>query len=198
MMEMTGLHVLHASMRRLPADIQQWRFRAGVAEFDCLFLVDRKRASDKGRPYLLTITSRGRDPQFFPFPIDESYCLDTYLGDRYADLRKLLFVDGRAGEPLSTNVFFHQLNQAIPAAAYRHAVPTTLEIVRLRHDIEERDRPFFNTWGLRGNGPSEQNRAKTLALLGPDALDFSIEINKSSIWSVTPTGREWRQAPIAA
>lgn len=199
MMEMTGLRVLHASMKRLPVDIQQFRFRAGVAEFDCLFLVNGHRVRDDRKPYLLTLTSRGRDPQFFAFPLDEKYRFNTYLGERYADLRNLLYVDGRAREPLIPNIFFQALNQAVPTVAYLRAVPTPVEIVRLRHDLEDRDRPYFNTWGTRGKeGPSEKNRAKTLAILGPEALDFSIEINKSSIWSVTETGRDWRQRSMAA
>ncbi|MDJ0277690.1 DUF6037 family protein [Sphingomonas sp. 2R-10] len=182
---MAGLRALHASMRGLPVDIQQFRFEAGAVEFACLFSV-------REAPFVLTLTSRTRTPVFFRFDVQRGYRIDVYLGERYRDLRDLLFVDGRSGKAFEPTTFFAELDRAIPRTARTAAVPTAAAIAQLRHDIEERDRPWFDRWEQRGSGPSRRNLAKTLALLGQEARDFSVEANKSSIWSAVPTRGLWQ------
>lgn len=184
-MEMTGLRDLHQSMIQIAADIQQFHIRAGAADFDCLFLT-------RGEPFLFSLTSRGANPKFFSFNVELGYRINTFLGDRYQDLVDVLYVDGRAGKQLQPNVFFHQVNEGIPRIAHTQAIPKPEDIVRLRHDLEDRDRPYFDRWEQRGRGPSPRNKEKTLAVLGHDALQHSIRVNMSSIWSVEPTGRAWR------
>jgi hypothetical protein len=183
-MEMTGLRDLHRSMITMRIDMQQFRFKTGVAEFDCLFSV-------REAPFVLTLTARSRKPCFLIFDVLPGYRVNTYLGDKYAELKEALFVDGRSGNALIPSEFFGDLNRSIPGTAVGHAVPTAADIVRLRHDLEDRDRPYFDRWEQRGSGPTKRNKAKTLAALGSEALEFSIKVNKSSIWSATATGRDW-------
>jgi len=185
MMEMSGLRTLHASMRRLPTDIQQFRFHTGAVDFACLFAV-------RETPFVLTLTSRSQTPAFFRFDVHPGYRIDTYLGERYGELRDLLFIDGRSGEALIPSRFFGELERAIPRIARAGAVPSQTDIARLRHDLEDRDRPWFDRWEQRGSGPTKRNLDKTLVLLGPQARQFSIDANKSSIWSATQTKGTWR------
>lgn len=189
-MHMTALRALHRSMIAIGTDMQQFRINAGAASFDCLF-------STRDEPFVLALTSRGNTPKFFRFDVREGYRIRAYFADMYGDLLDVLRGDGNNGEPLIPAVFLRQLNDAIPHEAALRANPTPPEIVRLRPDIDEdRDRPYFDTW-LRWdpNGPrrpSEENMRKTLLLLGRDALNFSIQMNASSRWSATDTGRNWR------
>lgn len=183
-MEMTGLRVLHASMRLAGVDLQQFLFKTGIAEFDCLFSV-------RDDPYRLTLTSRGKNPKFFSFEILRGYRLNAYLDqETYKMLVEILSGDRRSGSPLKPSEFFTSLNHAVPKVAKLDAVPSPVEIVRLRHDVEDRDRPYFDRWEQRGKGPSDRNKAKTRLMLGDQALAFSIKHNKSSIWSAKPIKRE--------
>lgn len=184
-MEMTSLRELHQDMIRTRVDIQQFRIRTGAAEFDCLF-------STRETPFVLSMTSRGANPRFFKFDVRPGYKIDTYLGDNYGKLLSVLSVDGSSGHRLDPNKFFSELNILIPKVARVNAVPSPEEICRLRHDIAEKERPYFDRWEQRGRGPSPENKQKTLLILGSEALNFSININKSSIWSSTPTARSWK------
>ena len=152
-MEMTSLRALHQSMVGIQADIQQFRIRTGAAEFDCLF-------STREEPFLLSLTSRGANPRFFAFDVERGYRITTYLGTRYQDLVDVLYVDGRAGARLDPKAFFVQVNAGIPTLARMQAIPNPEDIVRLRHDLEERDRPYFDRWERRGRGPSERNKKR--------------------------------------
>lgn len=184
-MEMTSLRGLHQSMIREKVDMQQFRIKTGAAEFDCLF-------SSREAPFVLSLTSRGANPKFFKFDILRGYRIKTYLGNMYGDLLDVLFVDGRNGTRLDPQEFFSGLNKLIPAVAKINSVPSPEDIARLRCDLEERDKPYFDRWERRGNGPTAKNKQKSLVVLGPDALAFSIKVNMSGIWSATPTGRSWQ------
>jgi len=184
-MEMTSLRELHQDMIKKGVDMQQFRIRTGAAEFDCLF-------STRETPFVLSMTSRGANPKFFKFDVRRGYRIGTYLGDNFGKLRSVLFVDGSSGHRLDPKKFFYELNILIPKVAHVNSVPSPEEIFRLRHDIIEQERPYFDRWEQRGRGPSSENKQKTLLILGTEAHDFSISINKSSIWSSTPTGRPWK------
>ncbi len=186
-MKLTGLEKLHASMKILGVDMQKFRIKTGSAEFECLF-------STRGVPFSLALTSRGADPRYFLFDIKRGYFVPDYLGDQYNDLCDVLFVNGRSGEPLIPKTWLAELNAAIPSRAQIKQVPDAADIVRLRQDIEERDRPYFDTWVCWNDErrPSEENQKKTLQIIGEAALEFSSKNNASSKWSAYPTGRDWR------
>lgn len=184
-MIMTHLSDLHKSMTQSTVDLQRFTVRTGAVEFECIFSV-------RENPFILALTSRTDEPEFFKFEGDRNYKIDTFLGDGYRRLLRVLRIDGRSGQALSTNGFFAQLNEAIPTAAERTNVPTSEEVIRLRQDLEDRERPYFDRWERRGRGPTQKNRQKTLMILDPDALAFSVRENVSSIWSASPTNASWR------
>jgi hypothetical protein len=186
-MEMTGFRALHQSMNNIGVDIQQFRFRTGAVEFDCLFSV-------REDPFVLSLTTRGADPVFFRFDVTMGYQIRVdFDPEQYKLLAKVLRTDGRAGNKLIPSVFLGNLNNHIPAQATTHAVPAVETILQLRHDVEERDRPYFDAWILWGNdrSPSRENKKKTLLILGPEALAHSERINASSRWNAKPTNRGW-------
>ena len=183
-MHMTSLRALHQSMKAINVEMQQFRVKCGAVEFDCIFSV-------QDNPYTLSLTSRGVKPGFFLFEVLPGYKIDIYLGDDYARLRNVLYVDDRSGQKLEPSVFFAELNSKIPHEASDTATLPPRESAAAHQDSDDRDKPFFNCWAKRGNGPSAKNKQKTRAILGKKALDYSIKINKSSIWSSAPTNRSW-------
>lgn len=184
--------MLHRSMMVINTDMQQFRVKTGAAEFDCLFCT-------REAPFILALTSRGLNPKFFKFEVERGYRIKEFLGEMYGLLLEVLRIDGRSGQPLKPGTFLQQLDAAIPKTAKPGAIPSPVEIVRLRRDLEERDRPHFDHWiywqgkenGGKG-GPTEKNRHKTLMIEGKDALAYSVKHRASSRWSATPTGKNWR------
>ncbi len=189
-MKLQSLEKLHKSMISIGVDIQQFKIKTGTVEFDCLFSV-------REVPFSLSLTSRGINPKFFRFEVHNGYWIKEYFGDMYSDLLSLLKIDGRSGKKLIPKNFLAQVNALIPHTAKPNRVPTPEQILRLRHDLEERDRPYFDTWILwgkeSGRGPSKENLNKTLLILGVEAYNYSKKMNASSKWSANPTGRSWNQ-----
>lgn len=168
--------------------MQQFRLTCGAASFDCLFSVSES-------PFILSLTSRGENPKFFKFSVEKGYWIREYFGEMYGDLVEVLRIDGRSGESLIPKNFLMQLDRQIPRFAKKQAIPSSEEIVRLRHDLEERDKPYFDTWIYwskdSGRGPTKENLEKTRLVMGYQAYQYSIDRNASSKWSANKTDRTW-------
>lgn len=190
-MHMSSLQELHKSMMRINASVQQFQVRLGVAHFDCLF-------STREAPFVLALTSRGLEPKFFKFEVTQGYWIKEYFGDMYGDLLMVLTGNGNSDEPLRPAPFLKQLNNQLPTNAHAQRIAPTNEILRLRADItEDREKPYFDTWiywkdEKYKDAPSEENRNKTLALIGYEALKYSKEMKASSKWSATDLNRNWQ------
>lgn len=192
-MRMTALATLHRSMLNAGLDIQKFPFKTGSASFECLF-------SARGNALELPLTSRGEHPKFFLFPVSPSYDIQAYLGDKLNEFISVLKTHGMSGAGFKPSDMFSALNSAIPTVAKTANVPSPEDIVRLWHDLEFRDLPYFDTWinWKQREGPSSENLKKTSLVLGNEAADYSIRMTASSKWSATPTGRSWSQKnPIA-
>lgn len=180
---MSGLEKLGKSMQAQQLDIQKFRFKTGAVEFDCLF-------SMRG-DYELSLTTRGANPRFFLFSISETFHMSTYLKGDNLGLVAVCRTHGLSMNGFSTTQFFKDLDKVAPSTAHSNNVPTAPEILHLRHDMEERDLPFFDTWipWPQGKSPSYKNKKKTLLLLGTAALSYSERNNSSSKWSAVNLGR---------
>lgn len=189
-MEMRALRELHRSMRRIGADIQTFQIKTGIAEFECLF-------STREDPFILALTSRGDRYIFLEIPVHPGYRVKTFLGDNYGKLLSVLYEDGRSRNSFKPGDWFKDVNEQIPKQARKDKIPNNKKTLRLRPNLEEIDRPYFDTWILWKDGktrPSLENKRKTLALLGRKALDFSEKCNMSSRWSAVDTGRQWEES----
>lgn len=190
-MKLNSLEQLHRSMQSLGIEMQQFRARTGAAEFDCLF-------STRETPFILSLTSRGENPKFFKFEVKPGYRISDYFGEIYSNLVSVLRIDGRSGEKLIPKNFLAQLDLAIPTTATERNIPGAESILKNRHDLEERDKPFFDTWIYwKEEGkpsPSQENLHKTLVVLGSEAHEYSLAMNASSRWSAVPTRRLWNNS----
>jgi len=189
-MKMDALKLLHRRMITINVDIQQFQVKTGAASFDCLFSV-------RESPFVLALTSRGEDSKFFIFKVQNGYWIQPYFNEFYSDLVKVLSNNAKSNVKLMPKIFLEQLNQSIPTTASIKKVPTTEWTLKLRPDVlEDRDRPFFDTWiywtSDGRKGPSKENLDKTLALLGKDAYQHSISFKASSRWSAVDLGHEWK------
>jgi len=188
-MEFTSLRELHKSMSKLGIDMQQFQVKLGIPTFDCLF-------STREEPFKFSMTSRGDNPRFFLFDVEKGYRINTYLGDKYYELLEVLKRDGTSRNKFSTNIFFAELNNLIPQTASPRATPNPTAVASLRKDLDESDKPYFDTWiywsSESGKGPTIENMEKTLVVLGKEAHAYSKRMNASSKWSIVDTGRDWK------
>lgn len=172
-------------MRDIGVDIQQFRIRTGAAEFDCLFSV-------RYSPYHFAMTSRGINPVHLGFDVLPGYNINPHLGDKYADVLNILYVDGRSGEPFRPTNWFVQIDNQIPHQANRTEIAPEV-IARLRPDLEHPERQYYSHWAYQTvNGVSIENMKKTIECMGPEAGEHSKRYNASSCWSAAPTGKNWR------
>lgn len=187
---MTSLQLLHKNMLVIGSEMQQFQITVGAISFDCLF-------STRDTPhYILSLTLRGEHPKFFLFQVKPGYWITPYFGDFYDELAAALRTGKNTGNKLMPKEFLENLNSKIPTKASKKREPSAGEIIILRPDItEQRDRPYFNTWMYwkksTNKGPTKENRHKTLMVLGPEALAYSIEKNASSKWSAIDMNKEW-------
>jgi len=170
-------------------DMQQFKITVGVASFDCLFSV-------RETPFILSLTSRGINPKFFVFEVHKGYWIKEYFGKMYSELLSVLKIDGRSGKKLIPKDFLSDIDRSIPTIASPKRIPSSEMILSLRHDLEERDKPYFDAWiywdKASGRSPSKDNLKKTKLLLGIEAYNYSKKMNASSRWSATPTGKSWK------
>lgn len=187
-MRMTALASLHQSMLNSGIDIQKFPFKTGAASFECLF-------STRGNRMELSLTSRGENPKFFLFPVSRTYDIQAYLGDKLNEFVSVLKTHGMSGSGFKPSEMFAALNATIPTVAKPSQIPSPEDIVRLRHDLEFRDLPYFDTWiyWKQREGPTSENLNKTTQVLGNEAAAYSLRMTASSKWSASPTGRSWQQ-----
>lgn len=204
-MFMKSLKRLHESMRSIPpaqgGPVERQRFRSvhGGVEFECIFFTGEQ-------PYKLSMTTRGTkahpSPEFFLFEVEVgTYVIPGYFHDKYGRLAAVLRTkDGASGNELKPNVFLEQLDNNVPTAASVAAVPGPKEVLENRPDIvHERDAPYWSHWSTprsKADGSpgtvSAENRAKTAAMMGSDALAYSDKMRLSSCWAPVETNSNWR------
>lgn len=180
---MNNLEALYNNMLHNEVNVQIYNFNSGVIGFNVCFSINET-------PFVLALTSRTIEPEFFIFNVNKNFEVsDSMDQDSYRRLANLLNQGGY--QTLYPRTFLQNLNLQTPSIIGR--IPTNQEILAVRRDItEHRDRPYFDTWrhhGNNGNHVSEENKAKTLALLGREAYQYSEEHNASSIWSANPIQR---------
>lgn len=186
-MKMISLAQLHRSMREIGVDIQKFGIKTGAAEFDCLF-------STRSDPFHLALTSVGENPLYLGFEVRPGYNLNPYLGNKYQEVLRLLYIDGRSSTPFKVTEWFLQIDGQIPKQATSR-IPHVAEIVRLRPDIEEADKIHFLEWRYHTKGSvTRKNLEKTDQLIGAEAGEHSRKFNASSCWSAVDAGKNWRSS----
>lgn len=190
-MKLKALEELHRSMKAQSLDVQKFSLKLNEVTFDGLFSI-------REVPFILTLTSKGSDPEFLKFEIQKGFVVADYLDvDTYRKLVSILKIDGRSGKPLIPKFFFTQIDSMIPRTASINGVPSCGEIIRLRHDItEDRDKPYFDGWIYWSEeskkSSTQENRKKTLILLGLEAYNHSKQHNASSSWTAEPRAKNWK------
>jgi len=179
-MEMTALRELHRQM--LDDDIQHqiFRMQSGAVDLEFLFSVDVT-------PFELAMTvANTKEPEFFLFEVKAGYYISPNLGDDYKRLANALRIHGESFKLFEPRDFLNDLNLKIPKTVKQK--PNAPDFCRLRCDIEERNKPYFDGWinWQKGQKPSKENLTKTRLILGQEAYEWSKLNSRSSRWSTHP------------
>ncbi|EOX5981411.1 DUF6037 family protein [Proteus mirabilis] len=182
---MENLKNLYYDMRSNKLSVQIYNVQLGAISFNVCFSISEN-------PFVLTLTSRTDTPEFFLFNVTNGFRLETFINiDTFKRLQYLLYI-GKNSNKLSTKSFFLDLDKKSPTKANLEKIDER-EILNLRQDIKyDRERPYFDHWRKHitdGKNVTEDNLAKTLALLGKEAYYFSRNNNNSAIWSHCPVIR---------
>lgn len=165
-----------------PIYTQIFNFIAGAVHFNVCFSINEN-------PFTLALTTQNDEPEFFLFHISQNFELSGRLdNDTYRRLANVLN-QGQGFNRLVPAEFFTNLNNQTPTEL--GVRPNNAQTLAIRQDItEQRDRPYFDTWRHHTvRNVTAENLAKTLALLGREAYEYSIQHNASSIWSADPIRR---------
>jgi len=168
---------------------QKFSYRVDTrATFEVLFSV-------RSEPYSLALTARAKN-LFLLFPILPGYRIRLPLPDEdYKALAAALRIDGESFQPFKPKDFFNEFNTAIPTHASRNNVPSPADIIRLRPDLPEQEKPYFLTWRCndkQGHRVTEENLMKTREMLGCDAAAYSQRENLSSCWTSREKDINWK------
>ncbi|MBF0198450.1 MAG: hypothetical protein HQL32_12100 [Planctomycetes bacterium] len=184
-MEITSLKALHASMKAQNIDLQCFEAKSGRAYFNCLF----STREDTYRLSFIAITAPKKHAQISIFP--DYGVLPWHFEGFIKEINK----DLDYKSPIDTLEFLKQLNESIPTEASRKMSPTAKQILHLRPEQSNSRtrRPYFAGWKKWRDMSkvTERNKLKTLMLLGPRALQDSLAMNASSIWSEVDLGKLW-------
>ncbi|QBQ64538.1 hypothetical protein EXH44_10055 [Actinobacillus indolicus] len=183
MIYMANLEILYNDMSNHNIDVQIYNIVSGAIGFNVCFSINEN-------PFILALTSRTETPEFFKFSVNQYFEIQDSLDNpTYRRLAALLNQGGF--QTFYPNTFFNNINEQTPIQSANR--PNNQDILAIRQDItEQRDRPYFNTWRHHqnsGHHVTDENKAKTLALLGREAYEYSCRNNASSVWSVEPINR---------
>ena len=131
-------------------------------------------------------------PEFFLFQVKPGFHIDISLeAKEYKRLANTLRTHGQSFNKFVLKDWFVDIDEQIPKTLTSE--PNGKEICKLRYDVEEKDRPYFDTWIIWKNGqkPSKENLLKTLLILGESALQYSKKNDASARWSAVDLDRNW-------
>lgn len=162
---------------------QVFEHQHGRGAFDIMLFVG-ERSSE------LLIGARGaRPPLAICVEVDQRGEFTAYLNeDDYKSLCAFLQLEYDPDNRFSTRGFFAELARSVPAHVDPGRTPTPRQVAQYRRVEEDGDKLDFVCWTYHTvRHASEENLAKTRALLGLAAYDLCLRANASSCWTNDPT-----------
>ncbi|EFU43417.1 hypothetical protein PVOR_03650 [Paenibacillus vortex V453] len=177
-LKLTGLRELYADMRTKGIKRYKFGFTYNSVSFDIFFFADET-------PFKLMFGVKAHN-FYFEVSVDKGFVIDTNLGDKYTQLRKILGLQYDPDNPFKTFYFFSEFNNRIPKHADDKNKPEPSDIAYYRRDIEESEKIYFMGW--RDNEKlkekvSPENLYKTRMLLDYGAYLICKRKNISSRWT---------------
>ncbi|ELK43371.1 DUF6037 family protein [Brevibacillus borstelensis] len=177
-LKLTGLKELYTDMKAKGIKRYKFAFTYNKVGFDIFFFTDEI-------PFKLMFGVKAHN-FYFEVNVNNGFIIDTNIGDKYTQLRKILGVQYDPDNPFKTFYFFTEFNKRIPQFANVKNTPEPSDIASYRKDIEESDKIYFMGWRdneKRGDKVSSENLYKTRLLLDYEAYLICKRKNISSRWT---------------
>ena len=175
-MKIPELQDLYRIMKTNNVQHQRFEVKTNSIIFECIF---------SAPPFELSMTTKGtKKPTFFLFNVEQGFNINAYFeSSQFEALLSLLKTNGNSKNKLQTSEWLKSVASQIPKKISLE--PNQAEICNLRHDLEERDKPYFDSWinWKKGQKPSKENLLKTRIIIGEKAYQYSQKNNCSSRWS---------------
>ncbi|TKI86364.1 DUF6037 family protein [Bacillus mycoides] len=177
-MKLEGLIQLYEAMKEQGVKRYRFDFTFNKVTFDVFFFVDES-------PFKLMFGAKLKN-FYFELDVKPGFVINTYLGEKYSELCKVLGLEYNPDNHFQTKDFFTVFNQKIPVSVNVNNLPQPHEIATYRKDVEESDKIYF--WGwlphlTTGKSASPENLKKTEKILGVDAYKTCKRMNISSRWT---------------
>lgn len=156
----------------------KFAFTYNSVSFEVFFFIDET-------PFKLMFGVKAHN-FYFEVNVTNGFVIDTNLGNKYTQLRKILGLQYDPDNPFKTFYFFSEFNNWIPKHALVNNKPEPSDIAYYRRDIEESEKIYFMGWKdneKRGEQVSPKNLQKTRLLLDYGAYLICKRKNISSRWT---------------
>ncbi|MEK4286670.1 DUF6037 family protein [Paenibacillus sp. FSL P4-0502] len=177
-LKLTGLKELYTDMKTKGIKRYKFVFTYSSVSFDVFFFTDET-------PFKLMFGVKAHN-FYFEVNVTKGFVIDTNLGDKYTQLRKILGLQYDPDNPFKTFYFFSAFNKKIPKRADVNHKPEPSDIAYYRSDIEESEKIYFMGWRdneKRGEKVGAENLHKTRLLLDFEAYLTCKRKNISSRWT---------------
>ncbi|WP_028401076.1 DUF6037 family protein [Ectobacillus panaciterrae] len=177
-MRLDGLIPLYRDMKDQGLNRYKFDFIFNKVHFDVFFFIDES-------PFKLMFGVKMKN-FYFEIDLHKGFKINTYLGEKYGELCKVLGLEYDPNSSFKSSYFFQEFNQKIPSNAHRNSYPKPYEVALYRRDVEEADKIYFWGWlshETTGKNVRPENLEKTRILLGVDAYEACKRNNISSKWT---------------
>ncbi|MZP28933.1 hypothetical protein GTO91_04315 [Heliobacterium undosum] len=177
-MKLTGLVDLHKDMIKQQIKRYKFEFSFNRVVFDVFFFIDEE-------PYKLMFGVKAKN-FYFELTVEKGFNINTFLGEKYAELCRVLNLNYDPSNSFSTNKFFEHFNNNIPKFANKNNYPKSHEIAIYKTNVEESEKKYFCGWRdnyVYKTNVTEKNLQKTKEYLGYDAFVSCQRKNISSCWT---------------
>ncbi|USK36476.1 DUF6037 family protein (plasmid) [Bacillus sp. F19] len=177
-MELTGLKPLYSSMIELNLKRTKFSVIINNAVFEFIYFID-------SLPHSLAIGVRNNN-LYYEIEVKNGFRINPYLGEKYAQIYKILGLSPKGSSPFSPSKFYVEINKRIPTSTSSTNIPKTSDIAPFRRNVEEPDKIYFYGWRdntTRKENVSAENLKKTRQWLGIEAYEMCKKHNISSCWT---------------
>ena len=178
-MKLSGIQSLYNDMRKQSIDRYRFDYKNGKGHFDIFFFIDEQ-------PFILLFGAKGGNFSF-EMQVKKGFEIHTMLDKETLNkLLDFLGIKHSSENPFSTNNFFQDFNQNIPASANLSNIPKPQQIIKYRKNVEESEKIYFWKWldnTKQSNNVSAENLEKTKQILGAKAYERCKKKNISSCWT---------------
>lgn len=160
MMKLTGLVPLYRKIRQNNETYAFFKFRKNGVTFHVFFDIAAKPN------YLLGFMVPGTQFNFW-ITVKDGFLIETFIHDKFDELKKILNLHTDPNNRFSTNAFFSEFNEKIPADYMKAPKSVLNEIAMTKYKVEESDKLYYLSFKRLPLGwhRTEKNLEKTRLLL---------------------------------